>query len=134
MSATKGADGDWNTFWHTKTGGDGQGWWQVDLGKPYVIQKVSILPRQDLYQANVRSNIEVQASNDPEFQSYTVLAEQNEVPWYNKTTSHASNLWEKFVDLPTPFRYLRVKSTKGPGSLNFAEFAAFGHPPVQHKP
>ena len=128
MAASMGNDGDWNTIWHTKPGGDGQGWWQVDLGKPCVIQKVSILPRQDLYQAHARSNIEVQASNDPSFKSYTVLAEQNEIPWYNKTTSHASNLWEKFINLPQAFRYLRVKSTEGPGSLNLAEFSAFGYP------
>ena len=130
MEDAKGNDGNPATFWHTRSGGDGQGWWQVDLGAPYVIRKVTILPRQDLYQAHARSNLEVQASNDPEFKKYTVLAEQNDVPWYNKTTSHASNLWEKFVSTETPFRYLRVKSTKGPGSLNFAEFGAYGYRPV----
>jgi len=128
MAASMGADGDWNTIWHTKVGGDGQGWWSVDLGAKYVIQKVTILPRQDLYQDHARKNLEVQASNDPEFKKYVVLAEQNDVPWYNKTTSHASNLWEKFLDVPEAYRYLRVKSTQGPGSLNFAEFGAYGFP------
>ena len=36
---------------------------------------------------------------------------------------------QKFINIKTPFRYMRVKSTKGPGSLNFAEFGAYGHTP-----
>jgi hypothetical protein len=127
MAASKAIDNHWNTFWHTKVGGDGGGWWAVDLGQSYNIRKVTILPRQDMYQEHARKNIEVQASNDPDFKTYTVLAEQNDVPWYNKTSSHSSNMWEKFINVPGKYRYLRVKATKGSGSLNFAEFAAYGH-------
>jgi hypothetical protein len=36
-------------------------------------------------------------------------------------------MWEKFINVPGKYRYLRVKATKGSGSLNFAEFAAYGH-------
>ncbi len=129
MSAAKAADDNWGTFWHTKSGGDGQGWWAVDLADAYVIQKITILPRQDMYQEEARRNIEVQASNDPEFKSYIVLAEQNSVPWYNKTSSHATNLWEQFINIPTAYRYLRVKAFNASGSLNFAEFGAFGYKP-----
>ncbi len=82
-----------------------------------------------MYQESSRKDIEVQASNDKTFKTYTVLAEQNDVPWYHKTTSHASNLWEKFINIPEGYRYLRVKAPNSPGSLNFAEFGAYGYKP-----
>ena len=129
MAAKAGCDDNWNTFWHTKIGGDGQAWWKVDLGNRYVIQRVTIIPRQDMYQEHARRNIEVQASNDAKFSEYVVLAEQNEIPWYNKSKkTHASNMWEKFINIPEGYRYLRVKADNEAGSLNFSEFAAYGYP------
>ena len=122
-------DGNWNTLWHTQADGDGKGWWMVDLGAPHVIQRVTILPRQDMYQEHAQKNIEVQGSNDPAFGTYTVLCEQNDVPWYRKHGgSHESNMWEKFIPEMEGFRYLRVKSTLPAGQLNFADFGAFGYP------
>jgi hypothetical protein len=119
--ARRGNDGNWDTIWSTKSGGDGQGWWAVDLGAPYVIQRVCIVPRQDMYQEHVQKNIEVQASNDPDFNTYTVLCEQNEVPWYHKPRigkeKKPTNMWEQYIPIMGGFRYLRVKSTHPTGSL-----------------
>ena len=128
-SAKNAADGDWATIWSTQSGGDGEGWWMVDLQDLYVIQRVTILPRQDMHQEHMQRNIEVQASNDPAFKTYTVLCEQNEVPWYRKEgKSHESNMWEKFIPEMEAFRYLRVTSTDPAGHLNLAEFGAYGYP------
>lgn len=125
-TAEKGNDGDWDTFWSTKASGDGQGWWVVDLEQPYVIQKITLLPRQKGDQEFARCNVEVQASNDKTFETYFVLAEQNEVPWYDKKSERASNLWEKFINIDQAYRYLRVKASNDSGSFNFAEFGAYG--------
>ncbi len=131
-SAKAGCDDNWETMWHTSDGGDGQAWWAVDLGAAHVIQRITILPRQDLYEAHVRSNLEVQASNDREFKTYDVLAERNDIPWYHKkpsATSHtrASNMWEQFLNVDGSYRYLRVKANNTNGDLNFAEFSAYGY-------
>ena len=71
--------------------------------------------------------LEVQASNDPAFKTYQVLAERTELPWYNNDTkTHATNLWEQFINDPKGYRYLRVKSTDPHGKLSMGEFEVFG--------
>lgn len=133
-SAVAAADGDWGTYWRANDQSEGRSWWAVDLGKAYVIQHLSILPRQDKYEAQARKMLEIQASNDPTFKKHIVLAERNELPWYNKGSSnstHPSNLWEQFINVPEGYRYLRVISTDPKGKLSIGEFSAFGYPEKQ---
>ncbi|MFM2197298.1 MAG: Endo,4-beta-xylanase [Verrucomicrobiota bacterium] len=122
---------DWNydSKWH-QAAGDTKPWWAVDLGAPHVIQRIEIAARIDLNQPDPRRNFQVQASNDRSFSTYTVLAEQNEIPFaYLKTG--LSNSWVRFIGNPAGFRYLRVIKTS-PGALNFSEFQAYGYPAVDH--
>ena len=79
-----------------------------------------------MFQAHAQSRLEVQASNDPEFNDHVVLCERADLPWYRKPDSHASNMWEQFIPEMKPFRFLRVQSTSPEGILNFAEFEAYG--------
>ncbi len=126
-------DRNWNSFWHTKMGGDGEGWLAVDLGKPYIIQHLEILPRKGMFQDHARKEFQIQASNDREFKNFTVLAEQNDKHWYHGTQHHPSNLWERYVNPKDGYRYLRVKALNEQGSFNLAEFNAFGYPVLKKK-
>ena len=80
-----------------------------------------------MYHEHARMNLEIQASNDPDFKDYSVLCERGDVPWYNKPGGkHVTNMWEQYLPTLPGYRYLRVKSTT-PGSLSMAEFAAYGY-------
>ncbi|MCP5537425.1 MAG: discoidin domain-containing protein [Akkermansiaceae bacterium] len=121
-------DRNWDSFWHTRIGGDGEGWLSVDLGEPFMIQRLEILPRQDMFQIHARKDFEIQGSNDRDFKTYTVLAEVNELHWYHGVQRHPSNLWERYLDPVEGYRYLRVKAGNTMGAFNLAEFNAFGYP------
>lgn len=121
-------DRDWNTFWHTRAGGDGEGWLMVDLGETFMIRRLEILPRQDMFQDHARMDFEVQGSNDPSFETYDVLAEQNDQHWYHAVQDHPSNLWVRYLNPHQAYRYLRAKSRSQLGAFNLAEFDAFGFP------
>lgn len=121
-------DRDWDSFWHTRSGGDGEGWLAVDLGGEFMIQRLEILPRQSMFQDHARKNFEIQASNDREFGTFTVLAARNDVWWYHGTQRHPSNLFEWYLNPRQGFRYLRLKAHNEIGAFNLAEFNAFGFP------
>ncbi|MDA3820999.1 MAG: discoidin domain-containing protein [Bacteroidales bacterium] len=129
FTSNNGADNDWNTIWHTQPGGDGNAWWKVDLEAEYVIQRIIILPRQDMYQESARKDFEVQASNYFDFATYDVISEQNSLPWYHKTNSYSSssNQWEKYISNPNGYRYIRLQAKNIDGTFNFAEFGVFGY-------
>jgi len=126
-------DGGWKTFWQADAKAAGASWWEVDLGKTYVLQKVAIMPRQDKYDPQAQKMLEIQASNDPTFKSHVVLAERGEIPWYNKKSPvgrdqyPATNLWEQFLNINQGYRYLRVQSTDPHGVLSMSEFFACGY-------
>lgn len=133
LPATLGVDGKWNTFCTVTPDAKGEAWYQVDLGKPTVLGRITILPRQDRYEEASQKNIEVVGSNDPGFARATVLCEQNEVPWYRKANveSHiSSNEWEKYIPVMPGFRYIRVRRTKSGIPFGFGEFAVYGRPPI----
>lgn len=125
--AKASVDGNWKSFWHANDNAEGASWWSVDLEKEYIIQRLTILPRQDKNDTQARRMLEIQGSNDPDFKEYDVLAERKELPWYHKTTSHATNMWEQFINIPKSYRYLRVKSTDSKSKLSMAEFSAYGY-------
>lgn len=128
-AAAAGVDGNWNTFWHTATNRTGAGWWKVDLGAQYVVQRVTLMPRQDMDEESARMNLEVQASNEPDFKDYVVLCERGSVPWYYKPGGkRVTNMWEQYLPPLPARRYLRVKSTAPGGALSLADFGAYGYP------
>ena len=118
------ADWNYNSAWHSAAT-DTNSWWAVDLGAPYVIQRLELVPRTDLDEPDARCNFQVQAANNTNFTSYTVLAEQSSVPFAYKTTN-LRNSWIKYLNNPGGYRYLRVKKTSG-ATLGFAEFQAYGY-------
>ena len=125
MPPSCAVDWDYNSKWH-QASGDSNPWWSVDLGAAYVIQRIEISARTDLDQPDARRNFQVQGSNNSTFDTFSVLAEQNGIPFpYRKTG--LSNSWVKYINNPNGLRYLRVIKTAG-GSLNFSEFQAYGYP------
>jgi hypothetical protein len=101
----------------------------VDLGAQFVIQRVTLMPRQGVDEASARMNLEVQASNDPDFKDYVVLCERGSVPWYNKPGGRrVTNMWEQYLPRLPASRYLRVRGTVPGGALSLADFAAYGYP------
>jgi len=73
--ASAAVDWDYTTIWAPESGSS-HGWWAVDLGAPYVIQRIEIAPRIDLDQPSARADFQVQGANDPGFTNAVVLAEQ----------------------------------------------------------
>ncbi|WP_186758609.1 discoidin domain-containing protein [Echinicola salinicaeni] len=129
--AAKGNDNDWETYWHTAGNSSGKAWYQVDMEGEYVIEKVSIIPVKERFEESSRSNYEIQASNDPDFNDYKVLAFKNEVVSYYKTDTKCSNMWEVFLNNKKAYRYLRLVANNEKGSFSFSELEAFGYPMVQ---
>ena len=118
------ADWNYNSAWHSAPT-DPNCWWAVDLGAPYVIQRLELVPRTDLDEPDARCNFQVQAANNTNFTGCTVLAEQSSVPFAYKTTN-LRNSWIKYLNNPAGYRYLRVQKTSG-STLGFAEVQAYGY-------
>ncbi len=116
-------DWNFNSMWH-QAANDLNSWWSVDLGASHIIQRIEISARINLDQPDSRRNFQVRGSNDPNFTTFTVLAEQNEVPFAYRKTG-LSNSWLKHISNPNAFRYLSVVKT-APGGLNFSEFQVYG--------
>ena len=118
------ADWNYNSAWHSAAT-DTNCWWAVDLGAPYVIQRLELVPRTDLDEPDERCNFQMQGANNTNFTGYTVLAEQSSVPFAYKTTN-LRNSWIKYLNNPGGYRYLRVQKTSG-STLGFAEVQAYGY-------
>ena len=125
--AKYGNDNDWNTYWHTEANASGDAWYQVDMEGLYVVEKLVIIPVKTRFEAESRSNYEVQASNDANFGNYTVLAIKNAVVSHYKTDTKCSNMWEVFLDNKKDYRYLRIVAKNEKASFSMAEFEAFGY-------
>jgi len=80
-------------------------WWQVDLGSPAIIKRIELIDRPDIDQITTRRNFAIQASNDPNFSSYTTLASIGSTPFPDDTT------WSADVTNPNKFRYIRLYKT-----------------------
>jgi len=117
---------DWNylTSWHSAPN-DTNSWWAVDLGAPYVIQRLELVPNTATNESAARCNFQVQGANDTNFTSYAVLAEQNSTPFAYKQIN-LLNSWIKYVNNPGGYRYLRVQKTSGT-ALGFSEVQAYGY-------
>jgi len=122
-------DWDYSTVWHSAPT-DTNCWWAVDLGAPYVIQRLEMMPDPNTNEPAARCSFQVQAANDTNFTSYVVLSEQSSKPYpYYGTGNGAINSWLKYPNDPGGYRYLRVQKTSGT-SLGISEFQVFGHAPL----
>jgi hypothetical protein len=114
--------------WHSDSNTGKAEWWQVDLGKTFQIASVEIVFRNDQDQPVSRRNIEIRASNDPSFKSFTKLAERGETPVPFKQT------WLAAVSATEGFRYVRVQKTKidldayGQSFFTFEEARVYARP------
>lgn len=94
-------DGNKKTGWSAQ--GVGPFWWQVDLGEPYEIDRIEIDDREDVDQAVTRRSFEILGSNDPTFETYTVLAVQGPEAYPHRSTA------KYYVDSEEAFRYVRIR-------------------------
>lgn len=97
-------DSNKRTLW-TQTGTGGQSWVQIDLQDEYRIDRIDIIGRQDLDQPSTRANFEIQASNDPEFNDFVILASRGATPFEHMGTCSLYSNNDK------EYRYVRIKKT-----------------------
>jgi hypothetical protein len=119
-TSDKGNDGNTGTLWST-TSADTNGWWQVDLGDVYTLNRIEIVARQDLDQPFARMNFEIRGSVSGDFNAgYSVLGRQAGSPFPHKGT------WTVTLPGTQSFRYLRLVVFANRSGMNFAEFRVFG--------
>ena len=122
-----GNDGDLRTDFTSGENDRDVPWWQVDLGSAKQITAVQVVLSQAEGDKKYRTEIQVQASNDPSFRSFDVIAwamEGTEIP--------AGGDFYAFLLKPSRYRYLRVSRPPKdyhvfwwkPG-LRFSEFRVF---------
>ncbi len=102
-SSYSAVDGNKRTGWSPQ--GTGPFWWQVDLGEPYRIHRIEIDDRIDTDNAIARRSFEIVGSNDPTFETYTVLASQGPEAYPHKGTA------KYYVEAEDEFRYVRVRKS-----------------------
>lgn len=96
-------------------------WYRLDLQGAYRINRIELVSRQDSPEYDFddsRRNFAVEASNDPDFETYTVLGSQGTTPFEPGT-------WSLNVADPVTYRYIRVSKTAA-GSFYMAELRVFG--------
>lgn len=102
-------DGSYTSFWECDWRNIHEFWWQVDLEKMQRISKIEVFFRN----ANVseRSNLEIQASNDPNFKTYTVLGSIGQEPREGDAN------WTITTDRSELYRYVRYQKTEAAYTL-----------------
>lgn len=111
-----GNDGDTNTYWSAANANAGA-WWQVDLGKPYVLAGTTVTwaKSDNAYQYR----IDVSTDNS----TWTPCIDNTR----NSTAAKSNS-----DDFVATARYVRITITGGLDAshwASFQEFAAFGHAP-----
>lgn len=123
-AASNAVNWTYNNYWRSASN-DTNSWWAVDLGAPYVIQRLEVAPRIDLDDPAARQDFQVQGANNSNFVGFAVLSEQNDTPFAYKAPN-LRNSWIKYLNNPNGYRYLRVQKTSG-WNLSFSEFQAYGY-------
>ena len=123
-AASNAVNWNYSNYWRSGSN-DTNSWWAVDLGAPYVIQRLELAPRIDLDDPTARQDFQVQGANNSNFTNYAVLSEQNDTPFAWKQ-ANLRNSWIKYLNSPNGYRYLRVQKTSG-WNLSFSEFQAYGY-------
>ncbi len=107
LPAAGGNDGT-NKCWAPNDSNDEEGhihWWSVDLGTPQKIDRIELEPRLEADQPTTRRNIEIIASNDPDFETYSVLATVGNSP-FSATETISLTSRDR-----TEYRYIMVRKT-----------------------
>lgn len=123
-AASNAVNWNYSNYWRSAAN-DTNCWWAVDLGAPYVIQRLEIAPRIDLDDPAARQDFQVQGANNSNFVGCVVLSEQNDTPFAWKQ-ANLRNSWIKYLNNPNGYRYLRVQKTSG-WNLSLSEFQAYGY-------
>lgn len=116
----KALDGNINTIWNIK----GKGSMTVDLGESYNwydIRRIEVVMRQDAANYSVeRKNFEIQASNNSDFATYTILGSQgaDAVPY--------KGTWSVDLTVPQSYRYIRF--SKSVDAATIAELRVLAAP------
>jgi hypothetical protein len=127
--AVDGIGGNWVNGWSSVEFDGIAPWLQVDLLDEYMIRRVQVDDRPydgddgRTYWDGMRKNFEILASNDPDFQSYTVIGAVGNEPYLGETWSY------KITD-PNAYRYIRF-ARSDTGYAFLSELRVFGvEPPV----
>ena len=97
--------------------------WQVDLGSPCKISEVDIVALQGDGISGSQANIEIWASNTPDFKEHVRLDNVESI-----TTPSERRIYIKTVNHKNAFRYVRLQRTGSAGHFGFAECRVFGEP------
>lgn len=85
-------------------GSGSKAWVQIDLLEPYNIDRIELVPFGNDNRIT-RKSFEILGSNDPEFNSYAVLAAQGEEPFPH------GEMQTYYVDNENEYRYVRLAKT-----------------------
>lgn len=94
-------DNDTFSVWAPK---DGACWLQIDLEKEYEIDRIEIDPRKNMGADGVIQGIDILASNDPDFKTYSVLGSTSSSSYRDK-----DNTLILHTDNSGKYRYVRLK-------------------------
>jgi hypothetical protein len=98
------------TYWQSESTSNNP-WFMLDLGSPYVIEKLELEPA--LLTDVDLTNFEIQASNDAGFATLSVLASQNATQFRHRADlGYNDKFWYVEHD-KNAYRYLRVYKTTG---------------------
>ncbi len=123
----KGNDGNINSIWASDTVAGTTKWWQVDLGSAQRVDAIQLVLPQSDNRDFLRQQIQIQASDDPNFGSYDLISNTVDI---NTFFLPEFSTYSAFVPNPVSRRYLRVTrppqdSYWGPTHLQVPEFRAF---------
>lgn len=94
-------DNDTFSVWSPK---DGACWLQIDLEKEYEIDRIEIDPRRDMGLDGVIHGIDVLASNDPDFKTYSVLGSTSASSYRDEDNTLILRTYNS-----NKYRYVRLK-------------------------
>ena len=98
------------TYWQSGDASDNP-WFMLDLGSAYVIRKLELEPA--LLTDVDLTNFEIQASNDPAFAAFVVLAAQNATQFRHRGDLGYNDMFWYIEHDKNAYRYLRVYKTAG---------------------
>ncbi|HHV99776.1 MAG TPA: hypothetical protein GXX36_09440, partial [Clostridiaceae bacterium] len=113
--------------WDSTSSSSMKAWVQIDLEDEFIITRVEYVDRTNFDWIGYRSNFQILASNDPNFETYVVLGGVGAEGFPDDTT------WGVDVTDQTPYRYVRFQKTK----VEYAyvvEIRVFGVPASEPEP
>ncbi|MDD4688616.1 MAG: sialate O-acetylesterase [Eubacteriales bacterium] len=120
---SNGKDDSTSTYWQAYKTGDAitdMPYYILDLGRQANINYVSITDKQSDMTNETRQWFALQLSNDPNFNDYVTIGNNEDIVYYQKSSFICRN---KYTD---GYRYVRVIKTK-PGNLALSEISVMGN-------